>query len=125
MANLYYDSDADLSLLSGKRIAVIGFGSQGHAHSLNLADSRGALAEPYEVAVGLYYAVRDRILYGPYSARVDVQGLSAGRVLDEGRGIAFLRLCCSRRPAGRAGYLRGWALPMSETTSRLGRCASG
>jgi ketol-acid reductoisomerase len=36
---MYYDDDADLSLLDGKIVAVIGFGSQGHAHSLNLRDS--------------------------------------------------------------------------------------
>ena len=36
---LYYDSDADLELLKGKKIAVIGFGSQGHAHSLNNKES--------------------------------------------------------------------------------------
>jgi ketol-acid reductoisomerase len=36
---VYYDNDADLSLLDGKTVAVIGFGSQGHAHSLNLKDS--------------------------------------------------------------------------------------
>jgi len=35
MATLYYDKDADLSLLNGKTIAVIGYGSQGHAHALN------------------------------------------------------------------------------------------
>ncbi len=39
MATLYYDSDADLSLLDGKTIAVIGYGSQGHAHALNARDS--------------------------------------------------------------------------------------
>lgn len=39
MANIYYDKDADLSLLEGKKIAVIGYGSQGHAHSLNLKDT--------------------------------------------------------------------------------------
>ena len=39
MARLFYDSDADLSLLDGKTVAVIGFGSQGHAHALNLRDS--------------------------------------------------------------------------------------
>ena len=39
MATVYYDDDADLSLLDGKKIAVIGYGSQGHAHSLNLKDS--------------------------------------------------------------------------------------
>ncbi|MGE5409554.1 MAG: NAD(P)-binding domain-containing protein, partial [Clostridiales bacterium] len=36
---VYYEQDADLSLLKDKKIAVLGFGSQGHAHSLNLADS--------------------------------------------------------------------------------------
>ncbi len=39
MANLYYDNAADLSLIQGKRVAIIGYGSQGHAHSLNLRDS--------------------------------------------------------------------------------------
>ena len=37
--NAYYDSDADLSLLKGKKCAVLGYGSQGHAHSLNLMES--------------------------------------------------------------------------------------
>jgi ketol-acid reductoisomerase len=36
---VYYEKDADLGLLKGKRVAVIGFGSQGHAHALNLRDS--------------------------------------------------------------------------------------
>ncbi len=36
---VYYDNDADLNLLQGKKLAVIGYGSQGHAHSLNLHDS--------------------------------------------------------------------------------------
>ena len=39
MANLYYDDSADLSLIQGKKVAIIGYGSQGHAHSLNLRDS--------------------------------------------------------------------------------------
>ncbi|MCY3917555.1 MAG: ketol-acid reductoisomerase [Chloroflexi bacterium] len=39
MATLYYDDDADLSLLDGKTIAVIGYGSQGHAHALNARDN--------------------------------------------------------------------------------------
>jgi len=39
MANLYYDKDADLSLVQGKKVAIIGYGSQGHAHALNLRDS--------------------------------------------------------------------------------------
>jgi ketol-acid reductoisomerase len=36
---MYYDDDADLSLLDGKTVAIIGYGSQGHAHALNLKDS--------------------------------------------------------------------------------------
>lgn len=39
MARVYYDTDADLRYLSGKTVAVIGYGSQGHAHALNLHDS--------------------------------------------------------------------------------------
>ena len=44
---MYYDDDADLELLRDKTVAVIGFGSQGHAHALNLRDSG------VEVVVGL------------------------------------------------------------------------
>jgi len=39
MAKMYYDSDCDLGLLKGKTVAVIGYGSQGHAHAQNLRDS--------------------------------------------------------------------------------------
>ena len=39
MANIYYDNDADLSLIRSKKVAVFGYGSQGHAHALNLRDS--------------------------------------------------------------------------------------
>jgi ketol-acid reductoisomerase len=39
MAKLYYDDSADLSLIQGKKVAIIGYGSQGHAHALNLRDS--------------------------------------------------------------------------------------
>src|SRR5438270_372745 len=39
MARVYYDSDADLALLRSKRTAIIGYGSQGHAHAQNLRDS--------------------------------------------------------------------------------------
>ena len=45
--NIYYDKDADLSLIKSKKVAVIGYGSQGHAHSNNLNDSG------VEVCVGL------------------------------------------------------------------------
>ena len=48
MAKIYYQNDADLSLLQGKTVAVIGYGSQGHAHALNLHESG------VSVIVGLY-----------------------------------------------------------------------
>ncbi len=48
MARMYYDEDANLDLLIGKTIAIIGYGSQGHAHALNLKDSG------LNVIVGLY-----------------------------------------------------------------------
>jgi len=48
MAKMYYEKDANLDLLKGKRVAVIGYGSQGHAHALNLKESG------VDVVVGLY-----------------------------------------------------------------------
>ncbi|HEY9907144.1 MAG TPA: ketol-acid reductoisomerase [Thermosynechococcaceae cyanobacterium] len=48
MARMYYDADANLDLLAGKTIAIVGYGSQGHAHALNLKDSG------INVIVGLY-----------------------------------------------------------------------
>jgi ketol-acid reductoisomerase len=48
MARMYYDQDANLDLLAGKTVAIIGYGSQGHAHALNLKESG------VNVVVGLY-----------------------------------------------------------------------
>ena len=48
MAKIFYESDCDLSLLDGKTVAIIGYGSQGHAHALNLKESG------VKVIVGLY-----------------------------------------------------------------------
>jgi ketol-acid reductoisomerase len=36
---IYYDDDADLSIVQGRKVAVLGYGSQGHAHALSLRDS--------------------------------------------------------------------------------------
>jgi len=47
MATIYYDSDSDLDLIKAKKVAIIGYGSQGHAHALNLKESR------VDVVVGL------------------------------------------------------------------------
>ena len=48
MATIYYENDADLSLLEGKTVGIVGYGSQGHAHALSLKDSG------VDVVVGLY-----------------------------------------------------------------------
>jgi len=48
MAKIYYDKDGDMALLQGKKIGILGFGSQGHAHALNLRDNG------LDVMVGLY-----------------------------------------------------------------------
>jgi ketol-acid reductoisomerase len=69
MATLYYDKDADLSLLDGKTIAVIGYGSQGHAHSLNAKDS-GA-----KVIIGLHEGSKSR-------TKAEADGLQVFSVAD-------------------------------------------
>ena len=48
MVKIYHDQDVDASPLEGKTVGIIGYGSQGHAHALNLKDSG------YRVTVGLY-----------------------------------------------------------------------
>ena len=63
MATVYYDDDADLSLIQGRKIAVLGYGSQGHAHALSLRDSG------CEVQVGLPEGSRSR-------KRAEAEGLT-------------------------------------------------
>ena len=54
MATMYYDKDADLEIIRGRKVGVIGYGSQGHAHALNLRDSG------VSVRVGLHANSRSR-----------------------------------------------------------------
>ena len=54
MAEMYYDDDADLSLIQGRSVAVLGYGSQGHAHALSLRDSG------VDVRVGLHEGSKSR-----------------------------------------------------------------
>ena len=62
-AQIWYENDGDLSVLEGKKVAIIGYGSQGHAHALNLRDSG------VDVVVGLR----------PTSKSVDFAKEQAGR----------------------------------------------
>ncbi len=73
MATLYYDKDADLTLLSGKTIAVIGYGSQGHAHALNAKDSG------MQVVIGLHEGSRSK-------AKAEADGLQVRSVADATQG---------------------------------------
>src|SRR3981081_494294 len=67
MATMYYDDAADLSLIQGRKVAVIGYGSRGHAHALNLKDSG------VSVRVGLPATSRSR-------AKAQAAGLVVGEV---------------------------------------------
>ncbi|NET35948.1 MAG: ketol-acid reductoisomerase [Cyanothece sp. SIO1E1] len=69
MARMYYDSDANLDLLAGKTVAIIGYGSQGHAHALNLKDSG------VNVVVGLYTGSKS-------VAKAEAEGLTVKPVAD-------------------------------------------
>jgi ketol-acid reductoisomerase len=69
MATIYYDKDADLSIIQGRKVAIIGYGSQGHAHALNLKDSG------VDVAVGLPDTSRSR-------GRAQAAGLAVKTVAD-------------------------------------------
>src|SRR5216110_2302083 len=67
MATMYYDKDADLALIQQRKVAIIGYGSQGHAHALNLKDSG------VNVRVGLPATSRSR-------AKAQAAGLTVGDV---------------------------------------------
>src|SRR3954465_15219215 len=69
---IFYDDDADLSIIQGRKVAVIGYGSQGHAHSLSLRDSG------VDVRIGLPEGSKSR-------AKAEEQGL---RVLSPGEASA-------------------------------------
>ncbi|MGB6296082.1 MAG: ketol-acid reductoisomerase [Rivularia sp. (in: cyanobacteria)] len=79
MARMYYDSDANLDLLAGKTIAIIGFGSQGHAHALNLKDSG------MNVIVGLYPGSKS-------AAKAKEGGLTVKSVADATKEADFIMI---------------------------------
>ena len=76
---VFYDKDADLSLIKGKKVAVIGYGSQGHAHALNLHDSG------IKVTVGVRKG-------GPSWDKVKKAGLTPKEIGDAVKGADFVML---------------------------------
>src|SRR5438132_12546193 len=78
-ARIYYDQDADLGLIKRKKIAVIGYGSQGHAHALNLKDSG------QEVVVGLYKGSRSW-------AKAEKDGLRVATVPEAAAGADIIMI---------------------------------
>ncbi|WP_315784771.1 ketol-acid reductoisomerase [Fischerella sp. JS2] len=79
MARMYYDTDANLDLLAGKTIAIIGYGSQGHAHALNLKDSG------MNVIVGLYPGSKS-------AAKAEAAGLTVKSVADAAKAADLLMI---------------------------------
>lgn len=79
MARMYYDADANLDLLAGKTIAIIGYGSQGHAHALNLKDSG------MNVIVGLYPGSKS-------AAKAKESGLTVHSVNDAAKLADFIMI---------------------------------
>src|SRR5512146_2777139 len=76
---LYYDADADLNRLKGRKIAVIGYGSQGHAHSLNLKESG------LDVVVGLYEGSKSW-------ERAEAEGRAVSTVSDAARAADVIMI---------------------------------
>ncbi|CEJ43296.1 ketol-acid reductoisomerase [Umezakia ovalisporum] len=79
MARMYYDEDANLDFLAGKTIAIIGYGSQGHAHALNLKDSG------LNVIVGLYPGSKS-------AAKAEAAGLTVKPVADAAKAADFIMI---------------------------------
>src|SRR5215217_702924 len=79
MAELYYDKNADLDRLKGRTIAIIGFGSQGHAHAMNLKESG------LDVVVGLYEGSKSR-------AKAEAAGLKVLSVAEAAKAAQIIMI---------------------------------
>ena len=100
MPKLYYDSDASLSQLANRKFAVIGFGSQGHAHALNLRDSG------LDVRVGLPETSASR-------AKAEAAGLRVMSIADAAREGDVIMILVPDH-VQRSGYC---------SLARVGHCA--
>jgi ketol-acid reductoisomerase len=78
---VYYDRDADLNLIKGKKVAIVGYGSQGHAHALNLRDSG---------VKDLCIALRPG---SPSAKKAEAEGLEVRSVADAAKWADMLMMC--------------------------------
>ena len=88
MVNVYYDQDADLAHISDKTIGIIGYGSQGHAHALNLKDNG------QNVIVGLYPESKSRV-------EAEAQGLRVADVPEVAKEADVLMMAIPDHIQGR------------------------
>lgn len=79
MPKMYYEKDTDLNLLKGKKVAIIGYGSQGHAHALNLHESG------VDVVVGLYNGSKSW-------AKAETAGLKVATVAEAAKAADFIMI---------------------------------
>ena len=79
MAKIYYKEDADLGLLNGKRVGIVGYGSQGHAHALNLRDNG------VDVVVALHTGSASR-------AKAEAEGLRVESVAEAAKESDFIMM---------------------------------
>lgn len=79
MPKMYYEKDTDLNLLRGKKVAIIGYGSQGHAHALNLHESG------VDVVVGLYNGSKSW-------AKAEAAGLQVATVADAAKAADLIMI---------------------------------
>ena len=91
MATQYHDEDADLAIIQSKKVAVIGYGSQGHAHALSLRDSG------VDVRVGLAEGSKSR-------AKAEAEGLRVLSVADAVKEAVYSKLAEVMAAVQHAGF---------------------
>ena len=118
MAELFYDADADLAVIQSKKVAILGYGSQGHAHAQNLRDSG------IDVVVGLAPGSKSRAIVWGHPIPRPRAGMSWPRaILDmqqvahKERGLRSERNALRKRRLESGRRYEGW-YPVGCTTLR-------
>jgi ketol-acid reductoisomerase len=119
--NIYYDKDADLKRLEGRTVAVVGYGSQGHAHALNLRDSG------VDVLVGLRpsspsraKAEAEKLKVLPVSDAARAADVVMLTLPDESMGDVYRSEVAEHLSEGRATTWR-WPTASTSTSAALRR----